>query len=152
MSLKKLYQEMILAHNKSPRNFQELMDPSHVAHGKNPLCGDDYYIYLKVDQNDVIQDIGFQGVGCAISKASASLMTDMVKSLNKQEAVQLKDAFIRVVTADRVSQSDHDRCGPRLGIFEGVKAYPVRVKCATLIWRALESALESATEQVVSTE
>ena len=137
-----LYQETILEHNKNPRNFKELPDCTHCAHGHNPLCGDDYEIFLNIKE-DIIEDISFKGAGCAISKASASLMTSMLKGKNKNEALSIKDSFLKMVTAS--CDGDCKNCLGKLKVFEGVKKYPVRVKCATLIWRALENALTTET-------
>lgn len=155
MNLDRLYQEMILEHNKKPRNFGEISPFSHHAHGKNPLCGDDYHVYMQVNGN-VVENIGFTGSGCAISKSSASMMTAMVKGKPVNEILALKDNFLQLVTTDTCSDECRQQVG-RLKVFEGVKQFPVRVKCATLIWRALEAALETATEDptgdvLVSTE
>lgn len=153
MTARDLYQDMILAHNKNPRNFKKLEDATHVAHGVNPLCGDDFYIFLKLSKDGVIQDIGFDGSGCAISKSSASMLTQAVMGKKIDEASILKDGFIEMVTQDSCPEHTKSSLG-KLAIFEGVKEYPIRVKCATLIWRALESALGSDPNTVidVSTE
>ena len=143
--LEHLYQEVILDHNRNPRNFKEIHDPSFYSHGHNPLCGDDYHIYMKVAAGNVIQDIGFQGSGCAISKSSASLMTSLVKGKTADEALKLKDNVIQLMTRDDVPQSVRENSG-RMIIFEGVKEFPVRVKCATLAWHALGDALKDAKE------
>lgn len=136
--LEQLYQETILDHNKNPQNFKELKDFTHQSHGKNPMCGDDYHVYLKILHN-VIEDIGFMGHGCAISKASASILTTTLKGKTVEEAMALKDQFINLVT--RECDGNCKACLGKLKIFENVKKYPVRVKCATLIWRALEDAM-----------
>jgi nitrogen fixation NifU-like protein len=148
-----LYQEVILDHNKRPRNFEKLADANASAHGHNPLCGDDYEVYLVTDAAGTIQKVRFQGQGCAISKASASMMTTMVEGKSKKDAEKLKDQFIRVITDDAVTSSDREAVG-RLKIFEGVKQFPVRVKCAALAWRTLEEALkdQSQRKEEVSTE
>lgn len=150
MSVRNLYQQMILEHNKKPRNFKDLETVTHRAHGKNPLCGDDYFLFLNV-VNDLVEDIGFKGVGCAISKSSASIMTTMIKGKPVNDVLGMKDDFIALLTQDDVSEERKKSLG-RLSIFEGVKEYPVRVKCATLIWRALESSLKVEALETVSTE
>lgn len=144
-----LYQQVILEHNKKPRNFAVLECANHYALGKNPLCGDQFAVYLDVDDNGTIQDISFQGNGCAIAKASASLMTMNVKGKSEAEAKVLKDEFQKMVTGQLDPKSQENHLG-RLSIFEGVKEYPVRVKCATLAWHTLDAALSGAEE--VTTE
>ncbi len=152
MSVKHLYQQTILDHNKNPRNFKEISNPSYCSHGKNPLCGDDYFVFFNVDSAGLVSDIGFKGTGCAISKSSASLMTTMVKGKPIDDVKQMVEAFIRMLTRDTLSKEDAAILG-KLVVFEGVKQYPVRVKCATLIWRAIEGALESEKAiDVISTE
>ena len=131
---------MIIAHSKSPKNFKVLENATHLSHGKNPLCGDDFFIYLSV-QDNIINDLGFMGQGCAISKASGSLMTATIKGKSLEEAIHLKDAFIEMLV-DSLNPKNKDLLG-KLTVFEGVKEYPVRVKCATLVWRAIEAALSS---------
>ena len=141
LRLSELYQEVILDHNRRPRNFNKIDDATSFAHGVNPLCGDDYYVYLKRDAQGVIQAVGFEGQGCAISKASASMMTAAVQGKKTEEAQKLKDAFIHLLTRQAVSPEEKEAVG-RLKLFEGVRQYPIRVKCATLAWRALEEALK----------
>ena len=137
-----LYQEVILDHNKRPRNYKTIEQATQYSHGFNTLCGDDYYLYL-IAKDGKIEDIGFQGKGCAISKASASMMTTLVKGKNIEEAASLKDDFVNFMTKDKTDAKS--KIG-RLSIFEGVKEFPVRVKCATLIWRTLEDALKGVKE------
>ena len=150
--LGELYQEVILDHNRRPRNFKKIENASAYAHGVNPLCGDDYQLYLKKDESGIIKEVGFEGQGCAISKSSASMMTASIENKSAKEAGLLKDSFINLLTAEKVTDADRERVG-RLKIFEGVKNYPIRVKCATLIWRALEAALaEDLQKKEVSTE
>lgn len=144
-NIEQLYQEMILAHNKQPRNFKLLSPCTHQSHGVNTLCGDDYQLTLHVSDG-VITDIGFSGHGCAISKSSGSLMTNSVKGKPVSEALVLKDKFLGMLIKD---ESPMDMGS--LSVFENVKRYPVRVKCATLIWRALEDALQN-NAGTVSTE
>ncbi len=141
--LGKLYQEVILDHNRNPRNFKELPHPTQYSHGVNPLCGDNYHLYLKVDEQGNVQDIGFQGAGCAISKSSASIMTTLIKGKPLPDAQKLKDIFLNLMTTESVSASVKTE-NPRLLVFEGVREFPVRVKCATLIWHALADALKDA--------
>lgn len=138
--LENLYQEVILDHNRKPRNFRELADATQYSHGVNALCGDNYHLYLKVNPAGVVEDIAFQGAGCAISKSSASLMTTLVKGKTVPEAKNLREQFIGMMTRDGV-QADESQVG-RMVIFKGVKEFPVRVKCATLIWHALADALK----------
>ena len=138
--LSELYQQVILDHNKKPRNFHKLESANRSAEGYNPLCGDQLHIYLEVE-NDQVKDISFEGTGCAIFKASASMMTQAVKGKTKQESEQIFEEFHRLVTGDTDDESE----GPHLGklrIFAGVREYPVRVKCATLSWHTMKAALE----------
>ncbi|HEX2453099.1 MAG TPA: SUF system NifU family Fe-S cluster assembly protein [Vicinamibacterales bacterium] len=144
--LSDLYQEVILDHNKRPRNFRVLEAPSHTAEGYNPLCGDRLSLFLKVE-GDVIADVGFQGSGCAISKASASLMTDALKGRPVSEARELFERFHRMVTTPP-DQPVEDL--GKLSVFSGVRQFPVRVKCASLAWHTLKAALQR--ERLVSTE
>jgi len=144
--LQDLYQEVILDHNRRPRNFRTLQG-GRKAEGYNPLCGDRLTVYLRVEDN-VIKVATFQGSGCAISKASASLMTDAVKGKTVAEAEQLFERFHRVVTAP--PDAAVEDVG-KLSVLAGVRQFPVRVKCATLAWYALRAAAE-ARDEVVSTE
>ena len=147
--LRDLYQETILEHSKSPRNYRKLEAANRTAEGYNPLCGDHFTLYVEV-QGDAIRDIGFQGSGCAISKASASMMTQSVKGRSKAEAQQLFRQFQELVTNQASPNGDKDKLG-KLTVFSGVSDFPVRVKCATLAWHTLQAALEG-TQQPVSTE
>ena len=147
--LRDLYQETILEHSKSPRNYRKLEAANRTAEGYNPLCGDHFTIYVDV-QGNAIRDIGFQGSGCAISKASASMMTQSVKGRSKAEAQQLFRQFRELVTNQASPNGDKDKLG-KLTVFSGVSEFPVRVKCATLAWHTLQAALEG-TQQPVSTE
>lgn len=148
MSLKRLYQQVLLDHNKNPRNFKVIEKPTHYAHGINPLCGDDYHLFLTIE-NDMIKDIGFHGNGCAISKSVSSMMTTHVLNKTINEVIKIKDTFIELLT-DSLTDEDLKHLG-HLTLFENVKEFPIRVKCATLIWRALEAALNK-TESKISTE
>jgi nitrogen fixation NifU-like protein len=145
--LRELYQQLIIDHSKKPRNFVKLEDANGTAEGHNPLCGDVVTVYLQVE-DDVIRKIGFQGSGCAISKASASMMTDSVKGKNKDEAQVLFERFHALVTGD--GTSDPNDLG-KLAVFSGVREFPIRVKCATLAWHTMRAALEGRGE-TVSTE
>jgi len=138
--LRELYQEVILDHTKNPRNFHVLDDATAKATGNNPLCGDRVTVYLKMD-GDRIVDASFQGQGCAISKSSASLMTDTVKGRTKAEAEALFDRFHEMITGQAVSSADPKVLG-KLAVFQGVSEFPLRVKCASLAWHTLKSALE----------
>jgi nitrogen fixation NifU-like protein len=145
-SLQDLYQEVILDHNRRPRNFRVIQDGRH-AEGYNPLCGDRLTVYLRVE-NGRILDASFQGSGCAISKASASLMTDSVKGKTVEEADALFDRFHQMIT--RAADDPVDDLG-KLSVLAGVRAFPMRVKCATLAWHAMRAAADARGE-VVSTE
>ena len=144
--LSDLYQEVILDHNRRPRNFHSLSAASHTAEGYNPLCGDRLKLYLKLD-GDTIEDVSFEGAGCAISKASASMMTDALKGKSVNEANALFDRFHRMVTTPP-GQSVEDM--GKLSALAGVREFPVRVKCASLAWHTLKAALNN--EQRTSTE
>lgn len=139
--LEHLYQEVILDHNRNPRNFRKIENPSAYAHGYNPLCGDDYHVFFVVGPGAAIQDAAFQGSGCAISKASASMMTALLKGQSVKQALEIKDRFLELMTQENPTQEAKARVG-RLTLFEGVKEFPVRVKCATLAWHALADALK----------
>lgn len=146
--LRELYQETILEHSKAPRNYREIQSANHKAEGFNPLCGDHFTVYLELD-GDSIRDISFQGTGCAISKASASMMTQSVKGKTREQAEELFSRFHEVVTG-RAREKKESELG-KLAVFSNVSEYPVRVKCATLAWHALHAALQGAREPV-STE
>jgi len=146
--LSELYQQVILDHNKKPRNFHKLETANHFAEGYNPLCGDQLNVYLQVD-DDVIRDISFEGSGCAISKAAASMMTQAVKGKTKKETEELFDEFHRMVTGVLDEESEANQLG-KLKIFAGVREFPVRVKCATLSWHTMHAALNN--QERISTE
>ncbi len=147
--LRELYQEVILDHNKRPRNFQKLEGANRKAEGYNPLCGDQLTVYLRLEDG-VIKDISFQGSGCAISKGSASMMTASLKGRSKADAEALFETFHKMVTSDLSVTFDPLEVG-KLAAFTGVREFPVRVKCATLPWHTLHAALEGK-EETVSTE
>ncbi len=146
--LSDLYQEVILDHNKNPRNFRVMEDFDKHADGNNPLCGDKLQVYLKMD-GDVVEDVSFQGSGCAIFKASASIMTQTVKGKTKEEAAKIFDEFHRMVTGKLDIETDENELG-KLRIFAGVLEFPARVKCASLSWHTVNAALLGENE--VSTE
>ena len=139
--LRELYQATILGHNKNPRNYRVLEDANHEADGHNPLCGDALTLYARVDESGILEEVTFQGSGCAISKASASLMTDHVKGKSVEEVKADFDRFHALVTSSPSEEANTEGLG-KLAVFSGVREYPVRVKCATLAWHALRSALE----------
>ncbi len=146
--LSDLYQEVILDHNKNPRNFREIEDADNTADGKNPLCGDALRVYVSLEDNKV-KDVAFKGSGCAISKASASMMTQVVKGKSKKEAEVLFDEFHKMVTGELDVETEENSLG-KLKIFAGVLEFPARVKCASLSWHTLHAALSG--EEEVSTE
>jgi nitrogen fixation NifU-like protein len=145
--LRELYQEVILEHSKKPRNFHTLETANHKAEGYNPLCGDHFTVYLDV-KDGAISDIGFQGSGCAISKASASMMTQMLKGKTEAEAEALFTKFHDLVTGHTGGTGED--LG-KLAVFAGVSEFPLRVKCATLAWHALRAALHGD-QEAISTE
>jgi nitrogen fixation NifU-like protein len=146
--LSELYQQVILDHNKKPRNFHKMEAANRRAEGYNPLCGDQLTVYLDLEE-DVVQDISFEGSGCAISKAAASMMTQAIKGKTRAEAETLFDEFHRMVTGELDEELTPNHLG-RLTIFSGVRDFPARVKCATLSWHTMHAALRG--EEVVSTE
>jgi nitrogen fixation NifU-like protein len=140
-SLRELYQEVILDHSRHPRHFGKLEHATNMAQGYNPLCGDRVSVYLIVGKDERIADVKFEGKGCAISQASASLMTDMIVGRTVAEAEQLMAGFLNLVKGENVEGlNDDDR--ERLDVMAGVSAFPMRVKCATLAWHTMKSALE----------
>ena len=146
--LSELYQQVILDHNKKPRNFRKLDSANHSAEGYNPLCGDHLTVYVNL-AGDEVKEISFEGNGCAISKAAASMMTQAVKGQNKERAEQLFKEFHSMVTGELDEEQQENILG-NLKIFAGVKDFPVRVKCATLPWHTMRAALNN--EEIVSTE
>jgi len=146
--LKELYQQLILDHSRSPRNCRVIEDADAMAQGHNPLCGDEVTIYVKID-GDRVSDISFKGNGCAISTASASLLTEVMRGKTREQAEEIFRNFHDLVTG-----STQEGAGPELGklqVFSGVSEFPVRVKCATLVWHTLKAAL-SRLKETVSTE
>jgi nitrogen fixation protein NifU and related proteins len=146
--LSDLYQEVILEHNKNPRNFREIETATRTADGNNPLCGDALRVYVEME-NDLVKDVAFKGSGCAISKASASMMTQAVKGKTRADAEVLFNEFHKMVTGELDAEAEENHLG-KLKIFAGVLEFPARVKCASLSWHTLHAAL--AGEETVSTE
>ena len=147
--LRDLYQQIILDHNRNPRNYRALDNPDRSAHGDNPLCGDKIVVYVRLD-DDVIADVSFQGTGCAISQASASLMTTTVRGKKIDQAEKLFRKFQAMVTA-RVDQEPDRKSLGKLAAFGGVREFPARVKCANLPWHTLHAAL-AADNETITTE
>jgi nitrogen fixation NifU-like protein len=144
-----LYQQVILDHNRNPRNYRPLPGATHACHGHNPLCGDDITVFAKVDPAGVLEDISFQGNGCAISKASASLMTSQLKGKTASQARDLFQEFHGMVAGDLNPETQANHLG-KLVLFKGVREYSSRIKCATLAWHALVGALNR--QDAASTE
>jgi SUF system NifU family Fe-S assembly protein len=148
--LSDLYQEVILEHSKAPRNYRRPAGTNRTAEGYNPLCGDHFTVFLDME-GDAIRDVGFEGSGCAISKASASMMTQSLKGKTRAEAERLFGQFHGLVTGENGASGNGSDLG-KLAVFSGVSKYPARVKCATLAWHALQSALEGEQEPVTTEE
>ena len=146
--LSELYQQVILDHNKKPRNFRKLETANHTAEGYNPLCGDQLTVYLNLE-DDLVKEVGFEGSGCAISKAAASMMTQAVKGKSKEQAENMFKEFHSMVTGELDEETQENSLG-NLKIFAGVREFPVRVKCATLAWHTMLAALHK--QDQVSTE
>ena len=146
--LSELYQQVILDHNKKPRNFRKLESANHSAEGYNPLCGDQLTVYLDLEDG-AVKEIAFEGSGCAISKAAASMMTQAVKGKSREQAEELFTEFHSMVTGELDEETEENSLG-NLKIFAGVREFPVRVKCATLPWHTLQAALNN--EERTSTE
>ena len=145
--LRELYQELILEHSKNPRNFRVMEGADRSIEGFNPLCGDHFTVYLKME-GDIIKDVSFQGTGCAISKSSASVMTQVLKGKTRAQAEALFNAFHDMVTGK--STQDKPESLGKLAVFSGVSEFPVRVKCATLAWHTVHAALEGKQEPVTT--
>jgi len=150
--LRDLYQEVILDHGRHPRNLRRIDDANRRARGNNPLCGDRITVYLKVGEDGVVEDAAFEGRGCAISTASASMMTEVIRGKTRDEVDALFDAFHKMCTRDEAPGADPALADDmeRLQVLAGVRGYPMRVKCATLAWHAMEAAM--AGEPEVTTE
>ena len=153
MDLKDLYQEIILDHGKNPRNLGKFDNYNKDAKGNNPLCGDNVHIYLRLNENKKVEDIAFEGHGCAISMASASIMTDMVRGKEEKEVKEIVTDFIGMIKEKDTLETNilKDDEKTKLMSLSGVKQYPMRVKCATLSWHTLTSALDNS-DQIVKTE
>ncbi len=145
--LRDLYQEVIFDHNRQPRNFHKLPAANRHADGFNPLCGDQLTVYMKVNDAGVIEEVSFEGRGCAISTASASIMTETLRGKTEQEAQRLFDGFHRLVTGD--GGSNGSELG-KLAVLGGVRDYPSRVKCATLAWHTVQAALKNESSRVTT--
>ena len=139
--LEDLYQEVVMDHNRRPRNFKKLENAQQTAEGVTPLCGDQISLYVNVDDDGVIEDIGFEGAGCAISKATASMMTEAIKGKNVDKAEEIFEAFRHMLTRKPEEDYDYELLGD-LEILQGVSQFPTRIKCATLSWHTLNSALD----------
>ena len=150
MNLKELYQEIILDHGKNPRNLRKTENFNKDAKGYNPLCGDKVHIYLKLSENKKIEDISFEGQGCAISMASASIMTDLVKGKEEFEVKEIVNDFLDMIKEkDKLNNNIlHQDEKTKLMCLSGVKQYPMRVKCATLSWHTLTSAINNSQEEI----
>jgi nitrogen fixation NifU-like protein len=144
--LRDLYQQVIMDHNKNPRNFREIEDANHMAHGNNPLCGDALVVYVKLN-GDVIEDVSFKGSGCAISVASASLMTETLVGKTLAEAESLYEGVHKALTGEEGGE-----LAGKLEVLSGVKEFPARVKCASLSWHTVHAAMDSEHDVSVSTE
>ena len=153
MNLKELYQEIILEHGKNPRNLRKTENFNKDAKGNNPLCGDNVHVYLKLNKQRKVEDISFEGSGCAISMASASIMTDLIKGKSDNEAKEIVEDFLGMIKENPELKSDilKEDDKTKLMCLSGVKQYPMRVKCATLSWHTLTSALDNS-QQIVKTE
>ena len=150
MNLKELYQEIILDHGKNPRNLRKTENFNKDAKGHNPLCGDKVHVYLKLNENKKIEDISFEGQGCAISMASASIMTDLVKGKEEHEVKEIVSDFLDMIKEkDELNNNIlHEDDKTKLMCLSGVKQYPMRVKCATLSWHTLTSAINNSQEEI----
>jgi len=150
MELKQLYQDIILEHGKSPRNLGKCEGYSHEAKGYNPLCGDKVHVYLKSDNEKKVESLTFEGDGCAISLASASIMTELIKGKSFEDTKEIMDAFLNMIKNTSEIQSNHldEDQKTKLMSLSGVKQFPMRVKCATLSWHTLNSAIEGKKEEV----
>ena len=150
MNLKELYQEIILEHGKNPRNLRKTDNFTRDAKGNNPLCGDNVHIYLKLNDNNKVEDISFEGNGCAITMASASIMTDLVKGKEEVEVKEIVEDFLGMIKENPDLKSDKlkEDEKTKLMCLSGVKQYPMRVKCATLSWHTLVSAIDNKQEEI----
>ena len=152
MNLKELYQEIILDHGKNPRNLRKTENFNKDAKGHNPLCGDSVHIFLKLDENKKIEDISFEGSGCAISMASASIMTELLNGKNEQQTKEIIEDFLDMIKSKENLESNNlnENEKTKLMCLSGVKQYPMRVKCATLAWHTLTSAINNLQNKIDS--
>lgn len=154
--LRELYQEVILDHGKHPRNHRQPDSPTCFAHGNNPMCGDKLTVFLTVGDDAIIQDVAFEGRGCAISMASASMMTEILKGKTLKDARSLFDSFHEMCTQDESALAEAEKVDPdaaeRLQMLSGVREFPMRVKCATLAWHTMNAAVSEEADEQVSTE
>jgi len=150
MNLKQLYQDIILEHGKNPRNLGKCEGHSHEAKGYNPLCGDKVHVYLKLDNGKKVESLTFEGEGCAISLASASIMTELIRGKSINDAKEIMNAFLNMIKNTSKIQSNHldEDQKTKLMSLSGVKQYPMRVKCATLSWHTLISAIDNTQEEI----
>ena len=150
MNLKELYQEIILEHGKNPRNLRKTENFNKDAKGHNPLCGDKVHVYVKLNENKKVEDISFEGSGCAISMASASIMTDLLKGKNENEIEEIVKDFLEMIKVkpELSSKNLKEDEKTKLMCLSGVKQYPMRVKCATLSWHTLKSAINNSKEEI----
>ena len=150
MNIKELYQEIILEHGKNPRNLRKTDNFNKDAKGYNPLCGDSVHVYLKLDEKKKIEDVSFEGSGCAITMASASIMTDLVKGKEAKEVKEIVNDFIGMIkeNPELKSKNLNDEEKTKLMCLSGVKQYPMRVKCATLSWHTLTSAIDNIKKEI----
>ena len=150
MNLKELYQEIILEHGKNPRNLRKTEGFNKDAKGNNPLCGDNVHVYLKLNGQRIVEDASFEGSGCAISMASASIMTDLIKDKNEHEAKEIVEDFLGMIKENPELKSEYlsEDEKTKLMCLSGVKQYPMRVKCATLSWHTLTSAIDKSQNEI----
>ncbi len=147
MDLRELYQDLILDHSRKPRNFRTLPS-ARCAEGYNPLCGDRIKVFVNIEGN-MVKDVCFQGAGCAICTASASLMTDAIRDKTEEQAHEIFESFHRLVTSEEPPKAEGIDLG-KLSVFAGVREYPIRIKCATLAWHTLRAALDKETEAITT--
>ena len=150
MNLKELYQDIILEHGKSPRNFGKCKNYNHEAKGHNPLCGDQVQVYMKLNENKKVEELTFEGSGCAISIASTSIMTELVKGKTFKSAKNIVDEFLKMIkTGENIKTNDlNEDQKTKIMSLSGVKQYPMRVKCATLSWHTLTAAIDNSQEEI----
>ncbi len=146
MDLNNIYTQLILEHSRNPANKREVENPTYEELGHNPSCGDEITLGIRLNDDDIIEDIGFTGTGCAISQASTSIMADQVRGKTKEEAIEMADAFIGMIRGEEVSDEMYDELGDALA-FENIQTMPARVKCAVLAWYTLKNVLENGASE-----